>query len=127
MKIANYTISSLCATHMIKQMAKVGQNVKVRFELNEPVKRSFEVEDLTPTLAALPDTDQEVSAESLWVYITDVIEGDTIEDTVYIGYINNDPVYISSKYKDEVELRQSEIAMILTDEGVIGPDDGHTH
>lgn len=127
MKTVNYTISSLCASHMIKQMAKVGQNVKVRFELNEPVKRSFEVEDLTPTLAALPDNDQEVGAESLWVCITDVIEGDTIEDTVYIGYINNDPVYISSKYQDEVELRQSEIAMILTDEGVIGPDNGHVH
>lgn len=127
MKIANYTISSLCATHMIKQMARVGQNVKVRFELNEPVKRSRPAEALTPTLAPLPDNDQEIGAESLWVCITDVLEGDTVEDTVYIGYINNDPVYISSKYQDEVEIRQSEIAMILTDEGVIGPDDGHTH
>lgn len=127
MKIANYTISSMCTTHMIKQMAQVGQNVKVRFELNEPAKRIRAVEAQNETIAPLPETNQEVGAESLWVCITDVLEGDTVEDTVYMGYINNDPVYISSKYQDEVELRQSEIMMILTDEGVIGPDNGHTH
>lgn len=110
---------------MIKHAAKVGQNIKVRFELNEPAERTREAEAKTPTLSPLPDTNKEVGAEALWVCITGVIEGDTVADNVYTGYINNDPVYINAKYQDEVEINQNEITMILTEEGIIGPDGAH--
>lgn len=120
MSKTNYIMSELCEDHRVNLEAKVGENVKIRFELINPAKPDESKEMQAGTVRRNEEAaNKKVGSESLWVLVTDVLEGDTVEETVYIGYINNDPVYLSAKYKDEVEFSQSHIAMLMQDDGAI--------
>jgi len=128
MSKANYIMSELCEDHRVKTEAQVGENVKIRFELIKPAKPNDAKEQEAGTVRRNTNApNKEVGSETLWVCVTDVLEGETAEDAVYVGYINNDPVYLNAKYQDEVEFKQSHIAMLMQDDGAIVTPNQQVH
>lgn len=93
----SFVLSELCEEHRIPRNFPLAPNtnVKVRFELKEPVDMG---------------DGREIGSETMWVLLKEV-DGDDLK-----GTLNNDPVVIEDlAYEDEIVFQRKHICNVLSD------------